>query len=54
MPEKRKVYQYTLHKKGFEFYGNEFMFVIFMKRVFLFYDKMLMPVFEEKPFLLSN
>ena len=33
MPEKRKVYQYTSHKKGFEFY-----------------DKMLMLVFEDKPF----
>ena len=34
MLEKRKVYQYTLLKKGFKFYGKEFMFVIFMKRVF--------------------
>ena len=37
MPEKRKVYQYTPHKKGFEFY-----------------DKMLMPVFEDKPFLMMQ
>ena len=35
MPEERKVYQYTLHKKGF-----------------LFYDKMLMPIFEEKSFFI--
>ena len=40
MPEKRKVYQYNLHKKGFEFYGKEFMFVIFMESVrLLFYDE---------------
>ena len=52
MPENRKVYQYTLPKKGFEFYGKEFMFVIFIKKGFLFYDKMLMLVFEEKPFFI--
>ena len=50
MPEKRKVYQYALHKKDFEFYGKEFMFVIFMKRVF--YSTML--VFVEKPFFIMQ
>ena len=52
MPEKRKLYQYTFHKKGFEFYGKEFCVCNFHEKGLLFCGKMLMPVFEEKPFFI--
>ena len=54
MPEKRKVCQYTPHKKGFEFYGKEFMFVIFMKRIFYSTIECWILVLKKNLFLLCN